>query len=145
MLFRSLKAYRALVAERDANAVRHEDALEAIGREDRQWAGLVAAMLTELIKRDDDRLAGDGYLGRPEVADYFGVTPATITAWGKDKRFPPPLGGWQGDGEKRHELRFWKPMLRVWRAMQHGVDPERAEKLLDQHAAMAEAQSNTVN
>ena len=129
-----LKALRAVNASRDANEAQHVADLARLHAEERQWSGWISAMLAELIKRDGDPLAGADYISLVDVAAYFGVTSQTIKVWGETRNFPPPLGGWKVDG-KRFELRFWKPQLRIWRALMHGADPERAEKLLASYAA----------
>lgn len=128
-----------VLAMKAAFAQRDEVEGEHAALRDQQLAAMemlvegVASMLAELIEKDGDKLAGDGYLTLREVADHFGCSPATIKAWGKDHHFPAPLGGWEHDG-KRWELRFRKGHLRTWRAMMHGRDPERAHKVLAKYA-----------
>lgn len=127
-----MRRMKALYAEHAADQQQHQDVMRTIGERQIESERLVAAMLRELIEMRGDRLEGDGYITRKELCGYFGdIQPATLKSWGENEAcpFPAPLGGWNADGEKRHELRFRKTEVRAWRAMMHGVDQNRAVKL----------------
>ena len=93
----------------------------------------IGSQLAELDARDGDVMAGDGYVTREEVCAHFAISPQTVVAWGKDRDFPAPLGGWNADGEKRAVLRFRKSDIRTWRARMHGETVKENVMKMDAH------------
>ena len=130
-----IKTLKAMNAEKAAADAEHVNDMVHANRYVETLLDMTAAMLAEMMKRDGDRLEGDGYISRKDLAEYFDVSSATITAWGQDLNFPSPLGGWDSE-TKRMELKFWKAQVRQWRAMMHGIEPDRAAKIFAAAKAM---------